>query len=58
LARQADIVAAASHLERTRLLKWILAYSALSALWSLDDNEPAELALAIAEIAAAEIARG
>lgn len=58
LARQADIVAKAARIERIRLLKWILAYSALSAIWCLEDNQPAELDLTIAEIAAAEIARG
>ncbi len=58
LARQAHVVAKAARIERTRLLKWILAYSGLSALWSLEDNQPADLALKIMEIAAAEIARG
>lgn len=58
LARQADVVAKAARMERTRLLKWILAYSALSAIWPLEDNQSPDLALTIAEIAAAEIARG
>ena len=33
LARQSSIVAEAAGLERTRLLKWILAYAGLSAAW-------------------------
>jgi streptomycin 6-kinase len=58
LARQAAIVAKAGRLDRMRLLKWILAYSSLSAVWCLEDNQPDELALEVAKIAAAEIARG
>lgn len=58
LARQADIVAKAARIERLRLLKWIFAYAALSAIWSLEDNQPAGPALTVADIAEAEIARG
>ena len=58
LARQASIVAEASGLERTRLLRWVLAYAGLSAAWFLNDGERAELPLAVAEVAAAELARG
>lgn len=58
LARQADVVAAAAGLERGRLLRWVLAYAGLSAAWSLEDGDRPELALAVAERAAAELAPG
>ncbi|HEY0019237.1 MAG TPA: aminoglycoside phosphotransferase family protein [Longimicrobium sp.] len=57
LARQADVVAAAAGLERGRLLRWILAWTGLSAAWSLEDGDDPVLALAVAELAAAELAR-
>jgi streptomycin 6-kinase len=57
LARQASVVAEAARLERSRLLKWVLAYAGLSAAWTLGDGEDPALALAVAETAAAEIAR-
>ncbi len=56
LARQASVVAEAAGLERERLLKWILAYAGLSAGWTLGDGEWPELALAVAELAASELA--
>jgi len=56
LARQADVVAEAAGLDRGRLLKWILAYAGLSAAWTLGDGEQPEIALAVAELAAAELA--
>ena len=58
LERQADVVAAATGLERTRLLKWVLAYAGLSAAWTLGDGDDAALALAVAEFAAAELSKG
>ena len=57
LARQADVVAAAAGLERGRLLRWILAFAGLSAAWSLEDGDQPDLALAVAELAAAELDR-
>ena len=59
LARQVDVVAEAAGLERRRLLKWIMAYAGLSAAWFLGDGEwePAKTPLAVAELAAAELAR-
>ncbi|WP_336800055.1 aminoglycoside phosphotransferase family protein [Kaistia sp. MMO-174] len=58
LARQAHMVAEAAGLDRSRLLRWILAYAGLSAAWHLaGDGDPA-LALAVAELAAAEITVG
>jgi streptomycin 6-kinase len=56
LARQVEIVAEAADLERNRLLKWILAYAGLSAAWTLGEGERPDLALAVAELAAAELA--
>ncbi|WP_119459047.1 aminoglycoside phosphotransferase family protein [Rhodospirillaceae bacterium SYSU D60014] len=56
LARQAAVVAEAAGLERVRLLKWILAWAGLSAVWYLGDGVKPELDLAVAEIAAAELA--
>jgi streptomycin 6-kinase len=55
LARQASIVAAAANLDRTRLLQWILAYSGLSATWSMEDDGDPGVALEVAKIAAAEL---
>ena len=43
-------------IDRTRLLEWILAYAGLSAAWSIGDGEHPALALAVAEIAAVELA--
>jgi streptomycin 6-kinase len=57
LARQASIVAEAAGLDRTRLLKWILAYAGLSAAWILGDGDTPELDLAVAELAAAELGK-
>ena len=55
LAQQARVVAEAAGVQHKRLLQWILAYSGLSAAWSISDNEDARLALTVAQIAAAEI---
>jgi streptomycin 6-kinase len=59
LARQADVVAKAAQLERTRLLQWVVAWAGLSAAWLVEDGEDdhVEPTLAIAEIAAAELDR-
>lgn len=54
-ARQLDVVAKAAGLERGRLLQWILAWAGLSAAWSLADQQPADTALQIAELAAKEL---
>lgn len=56
LARQAGVVAEAAHLDRTRLLRWILAYAGLSAAWTIGEGGDPRLALSVAEIAAGEIA--
>lgn len=51
------VVAKEARLERARLLEWILAYTGLSAAWLIDDGEGAEVDLAIAALALAEIDR-
>lgn len=57
-ARRLDVVASASGLERQRLLRWVLAWTGLSASWFLDDGDPlAEIGLQIAALAAAELDR-
>lgn len=55
LIRQAHLIAEAAALERTRLLKWVLAYAGLSAAWTLSDDEKPTLALVVAETAAREL---
>lgn len=55
LARQATIVAQAAGLDRGRLLRWILAWAGLSAVWHGQDGSSPNLALAIAERAAQEL---
>jgi streptomycin 6-kinase len=57
LSRQLDVIAAAAGLERLRLLKWVLAHAGLSAAWHLQDGASPEARLAVAEIAAAELAK-
>ncbi|RBL91794.1 aminoglycoside phosphotransferase family protein [Chitinophaga flava] len=51
LAAQVAVVASAANMEPQRLLKWIVAYSGLSAAWSLSAAEDASIALGAAEIA-------
>jgi streptomycin 6-kinase len=58
LARQVEVVVAAAGLERGRLLKWILAYAGLSVAWAAEGGDNTAPLLHIAEIAAAELARG
>ncbi|PZQ15103.1 MAG: 3'-kinase [Ancylobacter novellus] len=51
LARQAAVVAEAAGLERKRLLKWVLAWSGLSAMWMVEDGETETIDLSLAETA-------
>ncbi len=51
LETQLNLVCKMADLDRTRLLKWILAYAGLSAAWHMEDGTDPKLALAIAEIA-------
>lgn len=57
-ARRLEIVTEAAGLERERQLRWILAWTGLSAAWYLSDDDPlAAIDLTIAELAAAELDR-
>jgi streptomycin 6-kinase len=51
LARRLDTVSEAAHLDRGRLLKWVVAYAGLSAAWCLEDGEDAALALTVMRLA-------
>ena len=55
LARRVATISIAADLEPRRLLSWILAYCGLSASWTLGDGDDPWRALAIGEIAAAEL---
>jgi streptomycin 6-kinase len=57
LSRQAQVVAEAAHLERYRLLAWIVAWAGLSAAFLVDDGRPPNAALAMVELAAAQMNR-
>ncbi len=54
--RQVEVLVDAAALDRTRLLKWTLAFAGLSAAWHLADGEAADLDLAVAGFAAAALA--
>jgi streptomycin 6-kinase len=56
-ARRLEVVAAAARLERGRLLRWILAWTGLSAAWFFSDGDSAATDLRVAELAAAELDR-
>ena len=58
LVRQIGVVAETARLEPARLLRWVFAYAALSAAWTIGDRGDPTLALIIAHMAAAEIAAG
>jgi streptomycin 6-kinase len=55
--RRLEVVADAARLERERLLRWVLAWTGLSAAWFLSDGDPAVIDLQVAELAAAELDR-
>jgi len=55
LARRVEIVADAARLAPSRLLQWVLAYAGLSAAWTLNSGGVPDVALAVAESAAAEL---
>ncbi|XXX78043.1 aminoglycoside phosphotransferase family protein [Sorangium sp. So ce134] len=56
-SRRLEIVVEAAGLERTRLLRWILAWTGLSAAWYLQDGDSADIDLRVAELSAAELDR-
>ncbi|KFG93274.1 3'-kinase [Burkholderia paludis] len=51
-ARRVEVVADAAQLDRRRLLRWILAWAGLSALWLIEDGLPPDTRLAVAHHAA------
>lgn len=51
-------VSALAGLERTRLLRWIAASMALSAVWFRDDGDPADIDEAVARMALEALAEG
>jgi streptomycin 6-kinase len=55
LARHASIIALEAKVDRVRLLRWLLAFSGLSAAWLLEDGEDPEPDLAIADLVTAEL---
>jgi streptomycin 6-kinase len=57
LTRQANVIAEAAHLDRDRLLRWVVAWAGLSAAFDLEDGLPAEGAPKFTELAAAELSR-
>lgn len=54
--RRLDIVVDVAGLDRKRMLQWILAYAGLSAAWFMEDGGSPETPMAIAQLAAAELA--
>ena len=57
LATRLDIVAGAAGLERRRLLQWVLAWAGLSAAWIIEAGDSADVSIAMAQLAAAELDR-
>jgi streptomycin 6-kinase len=55
LARRIDIVSEAAHLDRGRLLQWVVAYAGLSAAWCLEDGENAALPFAVMRLASEQL---
>jgi len=55
--RRVEVVADAAQIEKQRLLRWILAWTGLSAAWFLGDGDSAAIDLRVAELAAAELDR-
>jgi streptomycin 6-kinase len=51
------VVVEAARIERPRLLSWILAWTGLSAAWSINDRASAAIALQVTQLAAAELDR-
>lgn len=56
-ARRLEVVAEVAKVERERLLRWILAWTGLSAAWFLGDGDCAAIDLRVAELAVAELDR-
>lgn len=56
-ARRLAIVAEAARLDRRRLVRWILAWTGLSAAWFIEDGDDPAIDLAVGALAAAELDR-
>jgi streptomycin 6-kinase len=56
LARQAGVIAQAARLDPERLLRWTLAHAGVAAAWCMTDGFDPSPALALAELARAELA--
>lgn len=54
-ARRVEVVTEAAGLERGRLLRWILAWTGLSAAWALGDGERPEIEFQVAAMAHAAL---
>jgi streptomycin 6-kinase len=54
-ARRLEIVTEVTHFDRNRLLRWILAWSGLSASWMITDHIDPDTTLRVAELAATEL---
>jgi streptomycin 6-kinase len=57
LQRRVEIVSKEAGLDRCRLLRWILAWSGLSAAWFIPDGVSPKINLQVAELAEAELDR-
>jgi streptomycin 6-kinase len=55
LARQASVIAKEAGIERERLIRWLVAFSGLSAAWHLAEGDDPKPDLAMIEIAKAEL---
>jgi streptomycin 6-kinase len=55
-ARRIETIAEVSGIAQRRLLQWVLAWSGLSAVWSVQDGEDPGAAMAVAQLAASAMA--
>jgi streptomycin 6-kinase len=55
LTKQVDVVAKAALYDKRRLLQWIAAWAALSAIWSIEDKMDPEPAITVAKMAIASL---
>ena len=54
-ARRMATIAEVSGMEQRRLLQWVLAWSGLSAVWSMEDGDDPGAAMAVAQMAASAL---
>ncbi len=55
LGRRLSSVAMKARLDRDRLLRWVYAHAGLSAAWAIEDDTDPSTALALLDVAGAEI---